>query len=114
MPCVHEGRTGSRSRENAHHRSVWFTTRSRLVEPQVVDRPADPLGDRVFGLRGVDDDEATRFGDGHLEEPVPDTAMECDVEAGLEPRSIIRRLAREPDLDRQVEQDGQVWLEAAG
>lgn len=113
MPCVHEGRTGSRSRENAHDGSVWFTATGGVVEQQVVDGPTDPLRDRVRGLRGVDDHEPTGFGDGHLEEPVPDPAMECDVEAGLEPGSIIGRLARKADLDRQVEQDRQVGLEAA-
>src|SRR5437762_10766695 len=103
MPCVHEGRTGSRSRVNAQRGTVWFTPPGRVVEQQVVDGSSDPLGDRVLGLSRIDDDEATRLGDRHLEETVADPAMEGDVEAGLEPRSIIGCLPLEPDLDRQVE-----------
>ena len=41
-------------------------------------------------------------------------SMEGEVELGLEAGDVAGRLARQPDLDRQVEQDRQVRREAAG
>ena len=40
--------------------------------------------------------------------------MEGEVELGLEAGDVVRRLARQADLDRQVEQDRQVGPQAVG
>src|SRR6478609_3005720 len=114
MPCVHEGRTGSRSRVTAYSGTIWFTDDGSIVDEEVVDGSGDPLGDLVFGRGGIEDAEPSGLVDRHREEAVPDPPVEGDIEAGLEPGPIVRRLAGEPDLDRQVQQERQVRLEAAG
>ena len=69
----------------------------------------------VVGCLGrIDDREPLGFGLGHGQEPVPDAAMEGEVELGLEARDVVGCLARQPGLDRQVEQERQVRAEAVG
>ncbi len=82
------------------------------------DQAVGGRGDRprhVVGRIGrVDDREPPGLRRGKGEESVADAAMEGEVELGLEPGDVAGCLARKAILDRQVEEDRQVGLEAVG
>ena len=81
---------------------------------QPVGRGGHGGGHLRRGATRVDDREALGLGRREGQEPVADAAVEGEVELGLEARDVAGRLARQADLDRQVEQDRQVGREAVG
>jgi hypothetical protein len=82
--------------------------------PEPVDGLTNRSPDGILARSGVDDHESLRLAGGKVEESIADAAMEVEIERQLEPRSVVRGLATQAGLRRQVEQNRQVRPEAAG
>ena len=79
---------------------------------QPVGRVGHCAGDGTAVATGIDDREPVGIRSRKREEACPDPAVEVEVELGLEAGHVTGRLARQPVLDGEVEEDREVRLEA--